>query len=52
MSFTITSQRVPPWLLPRLPGESESDHRARQNEEYFKEQVAESRDWWMRRKKR
>jgi 2-polyprenyl-3-methyl-5-hydroxy-6-metoxy-1,4-benzoquinol methylase len=39
---------VPPWLLPRLPGESELDHRARQNEQYFAEQVGENRDWWTR----
>jgi SAM-dependent methyltransferase len=41
-------QRVPPWLLPRLPGESELDHRTRQNEQYFSEQLHENDDWWKR----
>jgi len=39
---------VPPWLLPRLRGESELDHLARQNEQYFTEQVGENHDWWTR----
>jgi 2-polyprenyl-3-methyl-5-hydroxy-6-metoxy-1,4-benzoquinol methylase len=41
-------RRVPPWLLSRLDGESELDHRARQNEQYFSEQVVENHDWWKR----
>jgi len=41
-------RRVPPWLLSRLAGESELDHRTRQNEQYFSEQVVENHDWWKR----
>src|SRR4051812_37263082 len=41
-------RRVPPWELPRLPGESESEHRDRRNEQYFYEQVSENQDWWKR----
>jgi len=39
---------VPSWLLPRIAGESELDHRTRQNEQYFSEQVVENHDWWKR----
>jgi 2-polyprenyl-3-methyl-5-hydroxy-6-metoxy-1,4-benzoquinol methylase len=41
-------RRVPPWLLTRLADESELDHHARQNEQYFSEQVVENKDWWKR----
>jgi hypothetical protein len=34
-----SSRHVPSWLLPRLAGESELDHRTRHNEQYFSEQV-------------
>jgi SAM-dependent methyltransferase len=43
-----STRRVPSWLLPRLAGESELDHRTRQNEQYFSEQVVENYDWWKR----
>ena len=49
LSISFRSPRpVPSWLLPRLAGESELDHRTRQNEQYFSEQVVENRDWWNR----
>lgn len=49
LSIPFRSPRpVPSWLLPRLAGESELDHRTRQNEQYFREQVVENQDWWKR----
>lgn len=49
LSMPFGSPRhVPSWLLPRLAGESELDHRNRQNEQYFSEQVVENHDWWKR----
>lgn len=51
MSLSIpfrSSRPAPSWLLPRLAGESELDHRTRQNERYLSEQFVENRDWWNR----
>lgn len=49
LSIPFRSHRpVPSWLLPRLAGESELDHRTRQNEQYFSEQVVENQEWWRR----
>jgi 2-polyprenyl-3-methyl-5-hydroxy-6-metoxy-1,4-benzoquinol methylase len=39
---------IRPWELPRLPDETEHEHQARMNEQYFNEQLQDNEEWWVR----